>query len=94
MLRRTLALATCWLVFVALGSPAFAQTGPTAEPQPAWNVVTIILVVLIVLAVLIGAALLLGRRRGAGETPVEGNADEDATPGRSPYEDGGLGTQR
>lgn len=73
-----------------------AQTGPTPPGvTPAWQIIMYVLVGIVLLALLAWAFMALNRRRGQGETGVEGPpaSDEDATPGPTPY-DGGYGTQR
>ncbi len=97
MARRALITLVLTATATIVASPALAQTSPTPPGvTPAWRIVMYVLVGIVVLALLVWGFMALNRRRGAGETGVEGpppRSDEDATPGRTPY-DRGYGSQR
>ncbi len=94
MTRRVLTTLISVVLLLLAASPALAQSGPTPPGvAPAWRVVMFVLLGIVLLALLIWAFAALNRRRGQGETGVEGPpaTDEDATPGPTPGE---YGTQR
>ncbi len=93
--RLSLVTLQALVATAALGIPAAAQA--TEAPQPAWRIVTYVLVGIVLLAILLWTAMAINRRREPGETPVEGTPPaegSDATPGPPPYGDEGRGTGR